>query len=527
MKIKDVEKKTGITKANIRYYESQGLITPERELNGYRTYTEKNVHELLRIKLLRTLDIPIESIRALCDGKTSLADTLSIRKAQFQDQHHKLDLSEEVIGILLAAGVEYEKLDPDAYLDLLEDQLGDTLKRDVNPKPSLPWRRLWARTFDFTIYNLMLYVLFPSMFHSEGFNIFLILAQIILLVALEPLMLCLFYTTPGKAIWGMTITSLEGKRLSYKEALNRTLLVLQHGLGFCAPFLMEYMQYSSLTAAEAGKELIWEQDSELNIRDAKIWRYFLFAVLFVAAMAYPVRSEYQRFISNIEPTYQGDTPFFNIYRIEEAENYTDEHLEQPPLIEIGNGDLRFFHKNYTQSAFNTIGVFEYAPPNDDPYIGLWQMHSDADPDQLYELRIDEEGNVNLHYYEYGLPIWSWKLSRVNTLDVGFLNRLQSNYIRCEWYGDGMYTGDMDLLQIERISADTNLTFIFVENAPSVLNIVEERIQYGSITTSKINLYPQENGTFAFPIKPEDIPEDTTIIYHIPYANGEYIFAVQS
>lgn len=40
MKIKEVEQQTGITKANNRYYESQGLISPNRESNGYRTYEE-------------------------------------------------------------------------------------------------------------------------------------------------------------------------------------------------------------------------------------------------------------------------------------------------------------------------------------------------------------------------------------------------------------------------------------------------------------------------------------------------------
>ena len=74
MKIKEVEQLTGITKANIRYYESQGLISPNRESNGYRTYGEIHVRELLKIKLLRILGLPIESIKALSDGKISLDD---------------------------------------------------------------------------------------------------------------------------------------------------------------------------------------------------------------------------------------------------------------------------------------------------------------------------------------------------------------------------------------------------------------------------------------------------------------------
>ena len=36
MTIKDVEEQLGIDRANIRFYESKGLIKPARESNGYR-----------------------------------------------------------------------------------------------------------------------------------------------------------------------------------------------------------------------------------------------------------------------------------------------------------------------------------------------------------------------------------------------------------------------------------------------------------------------------------------------------------
>lgn len=43
MKINDVEKQLGITKANIRFYEKEGLLTPSRSANGYRDYTEADI----------------------------------------------------------------------------------------------------------------------------------------------------------------------------------------------------------------------------------------------------------------------------------------------------------------------------------------------------------------------------------------------------------------------------------------------------------------------------------------------------
>ena len=47
MKIKEVEDLVGITKANIRYYEKEGLLNPKRnEENNYREYTLEDVRSL-------------------------------------------------------------------------------------------------------------------------------------------------------------------------------------------------------------------------------------------------------------------------------------------------------------------------------------------------------------------------------------------------------------------------------------------------------------------------------------------------
>ena len=67
MKIKDVEKRTGITSYNIRFYEKENLLIPKRNpVNGYREYTEEDILLLNRIKMLRMLDIPVSDIRNIC-----------------------------------------------------------------------------------------------------------------------------------------------------------------------------------------------------------------------------------------------------------------------------------------------------------------------------------------------------------------------------------------------------------------------------------------------------------------------------
>ena len=76
MKIKQVEELVGITSKNIRFYESQGLIIPERAENGYREYRQKNIDTLKKIKLLRKLGVSVDEIKSVLSECTSLEECL-------------------------------------------------------------------------------------------------------------------------------------------------------------------------------------------------------------------------------------------------------------------------------------------------------------------------------------------------------------------------------------------------------------------------------------------------------------------
>ncbi len=73
MKIKFVEELVGITRKNIRFYEEQGLLSPQRADNGYREYEEEDVHRLMQIKLLRKLPGNVR-----CGGGCGLRDRSEI-----------------------------------------------------------------------------------------------------------------------------------------------------------------------------------------------------------------------------------------------------------------------------------------------------------------------------------------------------------------------------------------------------------------------------------------------------------------
>ena len=73
MTIKELEQRTGVTRTNIRFYESQGLLCTKRLDNGYRDYSGEDVRTLEKILLLRALRLDIVSFRRIQRQESSLA----------------------------------------------------------------------------------------------------------------------------------------------------------------------------------------------------------------------------------------------------------------------------------------------------------------------------------------------------------------------------------------------------------------------------------------------------------------------
>lgn len=87
MNIKEAERMTGLKKANIRYYEQEGLLQPKRNRqNNYREYDQQNIETLERIKLLRLLEVPVFQIQALQKGETTLHNVIDLQEKKFSEE---------------------------------------------------------------------------------------------------------------------------------------------------------------------------------------------------------------------------------------------------------------------------------------------------------------------------------------------------------------------------------------------------------------------------------------------------------
>ena len=117
LQIKEVEARVGVTRKNIRFYEKEGLLAPRRQAgNGYRDYTEEEVARLERIKLLRKLDVPLEEIAAMLDGRLTLAQGMRRHLVTLEHRQDNLATARALSERLVQEPGLLEGLDAGAYL---------------------------------------------------------------------------------------------------------------------------------------------------------------------------------------------------------------------------------------------------------------------------------------------------------------------------------------------------------------------------------------------------------------------------
>lgn len=115
MNIKEVEQQLSVTRANIRFYEKEGLLRTERKSNNYRDYSEENVRELKKIVLLRKLGFSIDEIRRMQSGELDLNTAASANTERLEGEIESLKGALSMTKKLSAEKCGYAEIDEEKY----------------------------------------------------------------------------------------------------------------------------------------------------------------------------------------------------------------------------------------------------------------------------------------------------------------------------------------------------------------------------------------------------------------------------
>lgn len=383
MNIKEIEERSGLTRANIRYYEQEGLLAPARRENKYRDYSEEDLETLLRIALLRSLGFSLEEIRRLQSGEADFAAAMRERSAALESEGQRLLAARNVCDAISREVTSYSALRPEDYLNSFESDKTAERRDIVEPHP---WRRYFARAIDLTLVGLMVsFVQFVLLHHnlvniSKGENVLCGLAGWGLLVLIEPLLLSRFGKTAGKWCMGITVTRPDGGRLGYGEALERTAAVWLYGAGLGISIVELVCNYRSYRRYTRGEELAWESGSIERFDERGTGRMVL---LYAASTALSLALTLAMGLSAALPPNRGDLTVaefaenVNFYRdffdcgerwsLDENGEWAENQYENvvyfgggdgpaPFTYTVEDGTLRAVHWAYTETAETIYGT---------------------------------------------------------------------------------------------------------------------------------------------------------------------------
>lgn len=116
MNIKQAEELSGVSRQNIRFYEREGLISPDRNPeNDYREYNEEHIHILKHIRMMRMLDMPLDRIRLILQEKLSVSEAAQEQELQLKQDQEKLNAAIRYCAELKSVST-LEEIDVDTVL---------------------------------------------------------------------------------------------------------------------------------------------------------------------------------------------------------------------------------------------------------------------------------------------------------------------------------------------------------------------------------------------------------------------------
>lgn len=272
MQIKDLETKTGLDRATIRFYEKEGLIAPLRQENGYRCYREEDAQTLLKIKLLRQLGMSLDRIKGLQQGSVEFQAAMEEQRCILEQRLRETEQAREICRIIREDGSRYETLDAERYLKLLsQPKAVDIQPKEPFREPGVireyhPVRRFLGRMLDYMLLECLIQFLLIVVLRVRPFGDILSwvvdYGAMFLLVPLDALMLHLWGTTPGKWVMGLRIEHANGGKLPLQMAVEREWEALRHGMGWGIPIWELWRLYRCYKEYGERPQMDWDWQCE-------------------------------------------------------------------------------------------------------------------------------------------------------------------------------------------------------------------------------------------------------------------------
>lgn len=121
MKIKELENLLSISRSNIRFYEKQGLFSPERKDNNYREYTNQDIEVLKKIIIFRKMGFTVEEIKLIQNNDLPFAEAIANAQRRIEDEIEQLNGSLKLIKQVAQENLSLDEIDIDEHWNTISE----------------------------------------------------------------------------------------------------------------------------------------------------------------------------------------------------------------------------------------------------------------------------------------------------------------------------------------------------------------------------------------------------------------------
>ena len=169
MKTHELEKELGISKHTIFYYEKEGIVTPQRDENGYRSYSQDDLQKLIMVKFLRNLNISVDDVKAILNNELDFKECLEINQIHLEKQIKSLEEVQENIEMYVRKDLPMLPALQQIQREVKNYKLGYQKTTDIVSLGRRLTKKLAIKKFLYKFIPTLLIVLFFSAVIEESF----------------------------------------------------------------------------------------------------------------------------------------------------------------------------------------------------------------------------------------------------------------------------------------------------------------------------------------------------------------------
>lgn len=121
MKIKELENELSISRSQIRFYEKQGLFSPEWKDNNYREYTEQDIELLKKIIIFRKMGFSVEEIKLLQSNELPFEEAITNVQHRIEEEMEQLNGSLKLIKRAEKENASFDEMDTNEYWNAISE----------------------------------------------------------------------------------------------------------------------------------------------------------------------------------------------------------------------------------------------------------------------------------------------------------------------------------------------------------------------------------------------------------------------